>query len=223
MRISGYFISATDTAVGKTTFTAALAAALTRQGRRVLAAKPVESGDGGDAERIAQAAHHPPLCVYRFSPPVAPGVAAEQAQVTISFETIEEQLAERARSQPPDLLLVEGAGGLLCPLGGTRTIADLAQRLALPLLLVARSGLGTINHTLLTVSEARRRGLAIAGVILNQVYADRTPDELTNAAMIARLSGVPVLHTIDHQPGPTPSIPPLPDSLLQALAPRPSS
>src|SRR5262249_48727239 len=103
-------------------------------------------------------------------------------------------LAEHAH----DVMLVEGAGGLLCPLGGNRTIADLAAHLELPLLIVARSGLGTINHTLLTISEARRRGLAVAGVILNEIKPERTPDEATNPHMIERLGEVPILGRLRH-------------------------
>jgi dethiobiotin synthetase len=132
--------------------------------------------------------------LYRFAEPIAPGVAAEAAGVTFDFAAIARALGEYAS----DILFVEGAGGLLCPLGGARTMADLARELALPLLIVARSGLGTINHTLLTVTEARRRGLAIAGVILSEVPSERTLDELSNPTLIERLGEVRILGRLRH-------------------------
>src|SRR5262249_12002381 len=155
-------ITGTDTGVGKTSVTCALATVLRARGKRVVCAKPIESGGGDDAHRIAWAAGHPPICLYPFAAPVAPRAAAEATGGPLDLPAIARALAEH----PHDTMRVEGAGGLLCPLGGTRTIADLAAELALPLLVVARAGLGTINHTLLTVSEARRRGLALAGVII---------------------------------------------------------
>jgi len=192
MRLSGYFVTGTDTGVGKTRVTCALATA--SYGKRVIAAKPIESGGGDDADRIARAAGHPPICLYRFAEPIAPGVAAEAAGVGFDFDAIRRALAEHSH----DVMLVEGAGGLLCPLGGLQTMADLAAYLELPLLIVARSGLGTINHTLLTISEARRRRLAVAGVILNEVSPDRTPDEATNPEMIERLGGVAIVGRMRH-------------------------
>jgi dethiobiotin synthetase len=98
------------------------------------------------------------------------------------------------------LLLVEGAGGLLVPLQDDLLTADLVARLSLPLLIIARAGLGTINHTLLTISEARRRGLAIAGVILNRVEEEWSASEESNAVEIARLGEVHVLGTVPHLP-----------------------
>ena len=194
MRLNGYFVTGTDTGVGKTRVTSALAAQLRERGRHVIAAKPIESGGGDDAESIARAAGHPPICLYRFAPPIAPGVAAETEGRTIDFDAIARALAEH----PHDIMLVEGAGGLLCPLGGTRTMAELAAHLRLPLLLVARAGLGTINHTLLTVAEARRRGLEVAGVILSEVSPERTPDEPTNPAWIERLGDVRIVGRLRH-------------------------
>src|SRR5215831_15237912 len=132
MRLNGYFVTGTDTGVGKTRVTCALASLW--RGQRVIAAKPIESGGGDDAERIARAAGHPPICLYRFAEPIAPGVAAEAAGVTFDFDAIRRALSEHAH----DVMLVEGAGGILCPLGGTQTMADLAAHLALPLLIVAR-------------------------------------------------------------------------------------
>src|SRR5207247_8377357 len=88
LRLNGFFVTGTDTGVGKTRVVAALAAALRARGIRVLAAKPAESGGGDDALQIAEAAGHPPVCRYRFPLPVAPGVAAEPAGITIDFGLI---------------------------------------------------------------------------------------------------------------------------------------
>src|SRR5262249_23943651 len=113
---------------------------------------------------------------------------------SFDFDAIRRALSEHAH----DVMLVEGAGGLLCPLGGTQTMADLAAHLALTLLIVARSGLGTINHTLLSISEARRRRLAIARAILNQVCPDRRLDEATNPELIERLGDVRIVGRMHH-------------------------
>jgi len=212
MRLSGFFVTGTDTAVGKTTVVAVLARALRARGLRVLAAKPVESGNGDDAARIAAAAGHAPVCRYRFAAPVAPGVAAEQAGLTIDFDLLAADLSAAWQRGGAQLALVEGAGGLLCPLGGRRTMADLAAHLGLPLLVVARAGLGTINHTLLTVAEAERRGLAVAGIVLSQVTPEHTPDQPSNPHWIARLTSQALLGTLRHGE-PTP-----PEPLLQLAA-----
>jgi dethiobiotin synthetase len=95
-------------------------------------------------------------------------------------------------SRGAELVLVEGAGGLLVPLGAGRTMADLAVALELPLVIVARASLGTVNHTLLTVEAARRRGLRVAGVILSRPVETAGPDEATNPAAIERHGDVRV-------------------------------
>ena len=98
-----------------------------------------------------------------------------------------------------DILLVEGIGGLLCPITETESIADLAADLEFPLLVVARANLGTINHTLMTLEIAERRGLTVAGVVLNEVEADGgDPSAASNADEIARRTSVPVLGVMPH-------------------------
>lgn len=209
-----YFVTGTDTAVGKTTVGRALLAAATARGLRTRCCKPVESGctraaDGRliphDAEALWSATDRvqPPesVSLHRFEAPVAPGVAAERAGQTIDLTAIARHVRSLVESAP-DLLLVEGAGGLLVPLGGGRSIADLAGLLAFPLLIVARPGLGTINHTLLTIEVARTRGLAVSGVIFSA--ADRASDSAfvgSNAAEIHKASGIPVLGELPHLPG----------------------
>ena len=165
------FVTGTDTGVGKTTVSVALLAAARRAGLRPSALKPAESGchetSPLDALALANAAGIPDrlteVCPYRFGPAIAPGAAADREQRTIDFDLIRSHLGTLHR----DFTLVEGAGGLLCPFGGGRTAADLAAYLDLPLLIVGRAGLGTINHTLLTLEVAAQRGLDVHAVILN--------------------------------------------------------
>jgi dethiobiotin synthetase len=183
----GYFVTATDTGVGKTFVTAALAASLRARGRDVAVFKPVQSGavaDDPSGDAVLLGAD----CVYAFSAPLAPLVAARAEGRTIELEPILARAGELARAH--DLLLVEGAGGLLVPLADDLDLADLAAALGLPLVIVARAGLGTVNHTLLTIEAARTRGLDVAGVVLNGKGDESTAE---NAALIEERSGVRVL------------------------------
>ena len=183
----GYFVTATDTGVGKTFVTAALAAAFRARGRDVAVFKPVQSGavaDDPSGDAVLLGAD----CVYAFSAPLAPLVAAHAEGRTIELEPILARAGELAREH--DLLLVEGAGGLLVPLADDLDLADLAAALGLPLVIVARAGLGTVNHTLLTIEAARTRGLDLAGVVLNGKSDESTAE---NAALIEERSGVRVL------------------------------
>ncbi|MDD5643642.1 MAG: dethiobiotin synthase, partial [Syntrophales bacterium] len=124
--------------------------------------------------------------------PLAPGVAAAREGVKVDLERVAAALRELARRY--DFLVVEGAGGLYVPLVDNNfLVLDLACWLKLPLLVVARAGLGTINHTALTVLAARRAGLAVAGVILNRGSASPGLAEQTNPEVIEALTGVPIL------------------------------
>ena len=183
----GYFVTATDTAVGKTVVTAGLATALRARGHDVAVFKPVQSGALAD-DPAGDAALLGAECVYAFSAPLAPLVAARAEGVTIALEPIVKRADELAREH--ELLLVEGAGGLLVPLAEGLDLAGLAVALGLPLVVVARAGLGTVNHTLLTIEAARSRGLGLAGVVLNDRSDQSTAD---NAALIEAGSGVRVL------------------------------
>ncbi len=171
--------------------------------------KPVESGcavttEGAllpaDAMRLARASglEHPPGRVVALRAPLAPAVAAQRDGVIIDVAAL--MLDARAvLARGADLTLVEGAGGLRVPLSETAEIADLATALELPLLVVARDSLGTINHTLLTVEAARARGLLVAGVVLNGPAPGTVPiDVERNAAEIARRGQVRVLGHLAH-------------------------
>ena len=172
----GYFITGTDTEVGKTRVTAALARAFAARGERVAALKPYASGqeaDGSwtDIEQLRQASH-PPLTVdacnlYRFVPPIAPHWAARLVGQEMDRQTLTDFVQQRARQV--DRVLVEGAGGLLVPLGSVWDTLDWVEDLGLPLILVVALRLGAINHARLTEAVIRQRGVPYAGWVANHV------------------------------------------------------
>jgi len=167
------FVTGTGTGVGKTWVTRALALALRARGETVAALKPIETGcdpDPLDALALAHAAGDPELArdpgFYRARAALAPAAVARAGAPAIDYHRVCAAIA--ARRGATAHLLVEGAGGLLVPLDGTRTIADLVVDLELPLLLVARDGLGVLSHTLTAVESARRRALTIAAIVLRE-------------------------------------------------------
>lgn len=213
--MNGLFITGTDTGVGKTFLTAAVARWLCRQGRTFQVCKPVATGaeeQGGgyssaDTRRLAEAAGDPDLkqiTPWCFPLPAAPPVAARHAGQTLALGMIVEAVRRRAAEDVP--VLVEGVGGLLCPLTERETIADLAAALGLPLVVVARRALGTLNHTLLTLEVARVRGLPVAGVVVSETEPPHGIAEETNVAELRRLR-VPLLAVLPHQPGPPGDVP----------------
>lgn len=195
----GLFITATDTGVGKTEIACALLRGWRARGLDVGAMKPAQSGhdpgERSDAERLAEAAGGGDpddlVCPYSFGPPLAPGVAARLAGVEISLARIVD--AARGLAARHAALIVEGAGGLMTPLTARESYADLAVALGLPALVVARAGLGTVNHATLTCEALRTRGVAVAAVVLNRTVAADDPSVPYNAAEIARLTGARVL------------------------------
>jgi dethiobiotin synthetase len=200
--LTGLFVTGTDTGVAKTFVTSALARYLVASGRRVAAIKPAESGcrqwhEGlwaEDAETIATAAGdwqgRDERCLFRFETALAPGVAAELEGRPL---VLEDAVAfVRRVSTRAELALVEGAGGWLVPLGGGQTIADLAVALGLPVVVVARGTLGTINHSLLTVQAVRSRGLPVAGVVLSVHPAEDLAAAQLNRREIERHGAVRV-------------------------------
>jgi dethiobiotin synthetase len=202
----GIFVTATDTGVGKTEVACGLVRGWRARGLDVVAMKPAQSGvvagEPSDADRLREATGDvdPPdlVCPYSFAAPLAPAVAARLAGAEISLARIVD--AARALAARHAALVVEGAGGLLVPLGATETYADLAIALGLPVLVVARAGLGTVNHAALTAEALRARGLAIAGFVLNRATDAADPSEPHNAAEIERLTGGRVLATVPWLP-----------------------
>jgi dethiobiotin synthetase len=186
--------------VGKTALAGAIAAALAARGERAAAFKPVLTGTDEpadpawppDDELLAAATGQKPSAIapHRFGPPVSPHLAAEMAGETIDPAAL--LAAARAAASGADALVVEGVGGLLVPLAPGYLVRDFARELALPLLIAARAGLGTINHTLLTLESARAAGLRVRGVVLTPWPAAAGALEESNRATIAALGEVQV-------------------------------
>ncbi|HVY39599.1 MAG TPA: dethiobiotin synthase [Polyangia bacterium] len=220
--LRGIFVTGTDTGVGKTTVAAGLARYARRIGRQPVPFKPAETGctpEAQDARLLWEAARpeaaRPDLdlrdvCLYRFALPAAPAQAARAAGARLSLDAVLAAAADLAARG--DFLIVEGAGGLLVPYGDDWTAADLIERLGLRVLVVARTALGTINHSALTVRELRRRGISIAGLILNQTTPQAAPHETGSFPFIAAATGLDPL-------GPVPWVAPPadPDRLADAL------
>jgi dethiobiotin synthetase len=211
--VRGLFVTGTDTEVGKTVVAGAIAATLSARGERVAAFKPVVTGLDEpaapgwprDHELLAAAAgvSAETVAPHRFGPPVSPHLAAELAGVTLDFDA----LVAGAASARADALIAEGVGGLLVPLTADHSVRDMAVALGLPLVIAARPGLGTINHTLLTIEAARAARLTIAGVVLTPWPDEPSVMLRSNRDTIARLGDVEVA-----------TLPPLPDGSPASLA-----
>jgi len=211
-RLPGIFVTGTDTGVGKTVIAGGLAVLWRRRGWRVGVFKPIATGCtwrvrlglmSDDAEFLSYCAGSDlPLDLInpiRYRRAVAPMVAADECRTPIDFEAMWQAYDQVCHTS--DVVIVEGVGGLLVPIERKRMVADLAAEIGLPLLIVARAGLGTINHTLLTVEAARARRLTIAGVVLNG-YHTRSPSlaEETNPATIAECANIPVPTVVPRDP-----------------------
>jgi dethiobiotin synthetase len=197
--VRGLFVTGTGTGVGKTIVSAALLAAMRAAGEPVSAYKPVVTGLDDppdewppDHELLALAAGMAPdeVAPLRFGPAVSPHLAATLAGEPIDAESLVERA--RATGRAGETLVVEGVGGLLVPLADNFTVRDLAVELALPLLIAASPGLGTINHTLLTIEAARAAGLDVAAVVLTPWPSEPSPMERSNRETIARLGAIEV-------------------------------
>ena len=186
----GLFVTGTDTGVGKTVVSCALVRALRERGVDAGAMKPIETGVGPEgpldaiALRDAAGASDPleDVCPQRFALPAAPNVAAEAESRRVDLDAIRSALARIARRR--DLVVVEGAGGLLVPIRDGGTMADLAQGMGLPLLIVARAALGTINHTLLTLEAAAGRGLPVVGVVVSHAGGELSAADAANLSAL---------------------------------------
>ncbi len=206
-------MTGTDTGVGKTLVAAALAAWCRARGVNAGVMKPVATGGqllgwrlvSDDARDLARAsgAGDPwrlvnPVC---FREPIAPWAAARRERRPIRLAPI--QRAFRTLRRRHEVVIVEGIGGWLVPLAAHLTMADVARRLRLPVMVVARPGLGTLNHTLLTLRELRRSGLPVIGFVVNEAVAvprDRLSRVIarTNAETLRRVAGVPYLGWLPH-------------------------
>jgi len=203
--MNGWFITGTDTGVGKTFFTAAWTRELRRRGLPALALKPIACGDRSDAEFFAKA-NDETLSLNEINPvflapPLSPYAACVVEDRPFDLCSLHENVRAVA-ARFPGPFLIEGVGGWLVPITRNYTVGDWARDLSLPVCVVARAGLGTLNHTLLTIESIRRSGLDICGLVLN---FHQTPPDLatqTNPALLEDLSGLPVFcfhHAADLQ------------------------
>ena len=204
-KYKGLFITGTDTGVGKTLVGAGLVASLRNSGMDIGVMKPVETGfslrssDAVFLKNIAGVKDSlDSICPYRLKHPLSPYTAAQIENVSIRFGRIVRAYEVLLRNH--QALLVEGAGGLLVPITREKMMADLALYLKLPVLIVSRTGLGTINHTLLSVEAARQRGVEVAGVIFNHLGSRRGLAERTNPSVIRHFLDVPILGEIPYAP-----------------------
>lgn len=198
----GIFVTGTDTGVGKTIVSATLARLLRMNGINVGVMKPVTSGCreapgklvSDDALLLCQAAGIPysdTIAPYCLREALAPAEAAGAEGIRIDLSHLKALYGSLTESY--EYVIVEGAGGLMVPLSGGLLIADLVRELNLALLVVARPGLGTINHTVLTCFAARQMGLAVAGVIINGMPGNPGRAERSAPHQIGSLCGAPVL------------------------------
>ncbi|QNM96097.1 dethiobiotin synthase [Chitinimonas koreensis] len=205
----GYFVTGTDTEVGKTYVTAALLRAAAAAGHRAVGMKPIASGctvnaagtlDSEDVLAHAAAgnvaAARELVNPYAFLPPISPHLAACEAGVSIDFELIAARYRELAGMA--DLVLVEAAGGWLAPIDETRSMADLAAALGLPVILVVGLRLGCLNHAMLTAEAIRARGATLAGWVANCIDPSMRA-RAQNLDYLARHLGAPLLAVLPHR------------------------
>ncbi|WP_459193938.1 dethiobiotin synthase [Halosimplex sp. J119] len=191
--VADFAVVGTDTGVGKTVVTAGLVGWLRESGVEARAIKPAQTGypPDDDAGFVAEAcgSDDAATCLERLAPPLAPAVAAAREGTELSYEAIragcEEALADAAVG------VVEGIGGLRVPLAGDAEVVDLIADLGVPALVVARSGLGTLNHSALTVEALERRDCAVHGIVLNE-YEGASVTERTNPETLREMTGRPV-------------------------------
>lgn len=212
-RCPGLFVVGTDTAVGKTFVAARIAASLKRDGLRVGVYKPAASGCrmngknliSDDALALWEAAGEPgtlhAVCPQRFAAPLAPHLAAKEERKEIDSQLLRQGIEFWRRRS--DIVIVEGAGGLMSPIGETDYIADLAEHFGYPLIVVVPNRIGAINSTLLTLiaAAARPKPLPIAGIVLNDVLPPTADDPatLSNRLELELRCVPPVLARLGHK------------------------
>ncbi len=196
--MAAVFVTSTGTSAGKTFVSRGLAALVRGRGLRVAALKPLETGcvpEAQDAFALARASGHPGLAglagLYRVAPPVSPYAATLMGEQEPDFEGIVGVV--RAASAGFDWVIVEGAGGLLVPLDGSRDTADLAAALAYPLLIVAPNRLGVLSHGLALHAVAKQRALTTLAMVLTEPDSQPDASAATNARILAERTGLAVV------------------------------
>ncbi|TAG08639.1 MAG: dethiobiotin synthase [Verrucomicrobia bacterium] len=195
-----FFITGTDTNVGKTYVTRLLLQTLREQGIDAVGYKPVSCGDRDDGMLLAEASGG--LLLEQVNPvhlnaPLAPYVAGMLSNQVVDLALLRDGYEQLASTHQQ--VLVEGAGGWEVPIAENYRVADLAQDLGLPVIIVAANRLGALNHILLTVEAIHRRGLKCAGIYLNQLSDEMDTAMITNKGVLEVLAGVPLLDHLIHQ------------------------
>lgn len=199
----GCFVTGTDTGVGKTVVATAIVRGLRARGIDAVGMKPIETGVHGDGPADGLALHEAAdgaasledVCPVRFALPAAPAVAAAAESRRVDLAAVHAACAQLSARH--DFVVVEGAGGLLVPIADDVDMADLALALGLPLVIVARTRLGTINHTRLTLDIATARGLEIAGVIFSHGDGPLSPADRANYGWLRTRLGPMCIGEID--------------------------
>ena len=202
--LKGLFVTGTDTGVGKTLLTCSIIRLLRDQGFDAAGFKPVATGEPignpGDAAAIHEVSGRceplEMLCPYRLTPPLAPTLAARQEGTELDIRKIHAALSSLCERH--NRIIVEGVGGVLVPLDRGTLVVDLALHIGFPVLVVCRAGLGTINHTLLTLRELERAGLHVAGIVMNTTCAADTELADGSREEIERISGRRVIATMPY-------------------------
>ena len=204
-----YFITGTDTDIGKTFVTGGLASAAIQAGRDTAVLKPLQTGsatypaDLCEIRKIAPGIMDIPIELatpYSFKLPASPHLAAAEEGANIKLSVIQEAVGRVEEKFSPDVLLIEGAGGVLVPLNERETMLDLMSALDVPVILVTSAKLGTINHTLMSVRILRNAGIEIAGIIFNRMPPEPGLIENDNVNIIEIFSGVPVVAVVPELP-----------------------
>ncbi|MDE0484238.1 MAG: dethiobiotin synthase [Candidatus Poribacteria bacterium] len=200
--LNGIFITGTDTEIGKTVIAGGIAASLKRSRVNVGVMKPISSGDTSDAQFLKHASQVDDTIAsinpVQLHHPLAPSVSARLEGIQLDLAIIKTAFSKL--KQKYDFMIVEGVGGIAVPLNDDFLVAHLISQLELLVLIVANAGLGTINHTMLTVAFARQFNLQIAGIVLNQFQPETAGlAEQTNPAEIERLTQVPVIGVVPYE------------------------
>jgi dethiobiotin synthetase len=209
--MTGFFITGTDTGVGKTHFTACLTRSLRQNSIPAIPLKPISSGDRADSILLSDATggviSPAEINPVHFSAPLSPYAASILESKPFPWGILRERIAKLTQNYPGPFL-IEGVGGWRVPIDSTLGIREWAQELALPVVLVIRNTLGTLNHTLLTVDSIRQANLPIRGIVLNDHFS-RTddPSATTNPALLQELTSLPIL-SLPSGMSELPSLPP---------------
>ncbi|WP_413374873.1 dethiobiotin synthase [Alkalihalobacillus sp. 1P02AB] len=213
----GIFVTGTDTGVGKTVISSGIAAVLKEEGIDIGVFKPMLSGinrsnpmsDTAWLKRMSNTSLTlEEITPFQFEKPLAPAIAQELEGTNIKLEDIIKNWKQIRKKH--NYFIIEGAGGIAVPLGQGFLVSDLIKALDLPVLIVARSQLGTINHTFLTIEYAKRLGLSVIGVIINGMNDNPNLFEDRNPLLLKQMSNIPIL-------GITPKITDLTDESIKSL------